>query len=354
MPLDWTFSFMRVPPDFRTNPDAVKKPEIMLIASYHDGKPGWYAGPYYHEEILQQMESALMLLTYIAFFPGKDFIKVKLRTSTQQYALHFLDKRFLDHGLLACFSVSEYGEENPFESWGVEEMMSEYIFEYFFSVRYKSDPEPYDFQSFHHWLTDQVADFFLDREEGKQEKKIPVPNPNIVQEYETLSKSESDSQTEHWWDIQLINDYGQPLTSMISFIDKLSFEMASEQEEITQSLESMSLAALKIILDQQGAEWSIEYLKSRLHNEMGFQYTFFKKFLVNDGNYLLIMNSSIYNYDNQQCLQIFKGNEQDLLLNIAKRLKLRSDLFAANSMLVDLSLEKEVLKVILDCVDELP
>ena len=75
---------------------------------------------------------------------------------------------------------------------------------------------------------------------------------------------------------------------------------------------------------------------------------------MNDGNYLLIMNSSIYNYDNQQCLQIFKGNEQDLLLNIAKRLKLRSDLFAANSMLVDLSLEKEVLKVILDCVDELP
>jgi len=110
MVLDWTFSFLSVSKENL-------KPEICRIASFRDGNLQLMALPK-DTDILSQMEPLLSLLAYIAFFPDRDFVKIKLRTDHNQYAVHFLDKRFVDNGILGVLSVTEFDVDSAFEFWG--------------------------------------------------------------------------------------------------------------------------------------------------------------------------------------------------------------------------------------------
>jgi hypothetical protein len=137
---------------------------------------------------------------------------------------------------------------------------------------------------------------------------------------------------EQWWDLQIINEYGQPITDLISFIDDQAFTLDSESDRMEQNLESMSISALKLLIDTQGG-WNIKYLKNRLRNEMGYQYTFFEKFTVEDIRYLIVLNSSLYDLKSEKCLQAFRGFEFDLLEEIASRVSTHTIFFSQQGQL---------------------
>ena len=338
MPLDWTFSFLQV------NIEANEKPNVLFVISYQDGKFLWFADESTNQTYLSQMDTVAMLCTYIAFFPGKNFTKIKLRTNSRRFAIHFLDKRYLDSGFLGILSVSEFDVASPFESWGVEEMMSEYIFEFYRDVAANSLVLSEQKEVFLEWLGAQVDDFYLDWKEAKAK----IHEGNKI----TLHSKEFEEKYEQMWDLQLINAYGMPITSKLSFINGNSFFYSDEDEMLAQNLDSMSISAIKMLIDTQGEDWNIEYLKARLDNEMGFQYTFFKQITINHMRFLWIMNSSIYDLNTQTCLQIFRGNEFQVLDQIADRLGLKSDLFTDNGALKEFEDNDPIRLLILTAVTE--
>ena len=304
MTLDWTFTFVRIA-------DLKNKPEIELLCTFHNGRTQIIATQNNNQSNIKQMENIMMLLSYITFFPGKNFTKIKLETSGNRYAVHFLDKRYLStDGFLGILSVSEYDNINVYSGWGVEEMMSEYIFDYYHELSKEGLNKIPEFQK---WLESQIMDFYIDWADSKKEFLAEPQRKNIK-----IDKTQK--KFEEWRDIQLINEYGQPLTDLISFIDDKPFLFYDESEAIAQNLESMSLSALKILIDQQGS-WNIRYLKMRQRNLMGFQYIFFEKFEIRGIKYLLIMNSALYDIDKGVCLQAFRGDEIGILENISNKLQ---------------------------------
>ena len=94
----------------------------------------------------------------------------------------------------------------------------------------------------------------------------------------------------------------------------------------------MSISALKILIDQQGG-WDINYLKNRLKNEMGYSYVFFEKFIIGDTKYLLVMNSAIYHFDQETCIQTFRGNEFSILAKLAAKLSTQALFFSEDGLL---------------------
>ncbi len=278
-----------------------------------------------------------MLLSYLAFFPGKDFTKIKLETSGNRFAVHFLDKRFLlEYGFLGIFSISEYDNINVYSGWGVEEMMSEYIFDYYHELCKEGSIQIQEFQK---WIQQEIYDFYVDWADSKKEFLAKPQGNNIL-----INKKQE--KFEEWRDIQLINEYGQPLTDLISFIDNKPFLFFDESEILAQNLESMSLSALKILIDQQGS-WNIRYLKMRLRNLMGFQYVFFEKFEIRGIKYLLIMNSALFDIDKGVCLQAFRGDEIGILENISNKLQHDGNAFFMENGQLKFENKKQVQALIL-------
>ncbi|QEE14356.1 hypothetical protein DSAG12_00169 [Promethearchaeum syntrophicum] len=318
MTLDWTFSFVKI------NPNLKNKPVIELLCTFHNGRTQIVAYQNINPNPIKQMENVMMLLSYIAFFPQKDFNKIKLETSGNKHAVHFLDKRFLlKDGFLGILSVSEYDTPNIYSGPGTEEMMAEYIFDYYFDLRKEG---PIDIPEFQKWIESQILDFYIDWADSKKEFIAESQGKNIE-----IKKTQEIF--EEWRDLQLINEYGQPLTDLISFINDKSFLFYSESEAIAQNLESMSLSALKLLIDQQGG-WDIRYLKMRQRNLMGFQYVFFEKFEIRGTKYLLIMNSALYDIKKGVCLQAFRGDEIGILENISNKLQQNSSFFMENGQIV--------------------
>ena len=300
------------------------KPEIELLCTFHNGRTQFVAYQDNNPNLIKQMENVMMLLSYIAFFPQKDFNKIRLETSGNRFAVHFLDKRFLaEDGFLGILSVSEYDNVNVFSTWGVEEMMSEYVFDYYHDLSKEGSIQIPEFQK---WLESSILDFFIDWADAK---KI-----NLAESHEKQIEIHKNQEIfEEWRDIQLINEYGQPLSDLISFINDKPFYFYDESEAIAQNLESMSLSALKLLIDQQG-EWSIRYLKMKQRNLMGFQYVFFEKFEIRGIKYLLILNSALYDIKKGVCLQAFRGDEIRILENISNKLQQNDAFFMDNGQLV--------------------
>ncbi|WP_371806037.1 hypothetical protein [Candidatus Lokiarchaeum ossiferum] len=322
MTLDWTFSFIEL---------VDNRPKLQMVSSFRNGKAQLLATRNNFPEVIHQMESVITLLTYIAYFPNKDFTKIKLDTSGNHYAVHFLDKRYIDQGFLGIISVSEYDTPLTYDFWGIEEMMAEFVFDYYMDLKQSLENESFNISEFQSWLSTEIKEFFVEWYDAKKEFRNAQSDPE-KQAYFKSNKHKKAKPFEQWWDLQLINEYGAPLTDMISFIDDSSFFVAEEAEQTNQSLESMSLSALKILIDQQGG-WNIKYLKNRLNNEMGYSYTFFCKFTVRDIRYLLIMNSAIYDLQAETCLQAFRGNEFELLDLIASKIEHHTMFFTENGQL---------------------
>lgn len=330
MTLDWTFSFVKIT-------DLKNKPEIDLLSTFHNGRTQIVAYQDNNPNVIKQMENVMMLLSYIAFFPGKNFTKIRLETSGNRYAVHFLDKRFLmEDGFLGILSVTEYDNINVFSGWGVEEMMAEYIFDYYYDL---SKEGPIQIPEFQKWLESQILDFYVDWADAK---KLFLAEPKG----KTIEIDKTQEKFEEWRDLQLMNEYGQPLTDLISFINDKPFLFYDESEAIAQNLESMSLSALKILIDQQGG-WNIRYLKMKQRNQMGYQYVFFEKFEIRGIKYLLILNSALYDIDKGVCLQAFRGDEIGILENISSKLQQDGNAFFMENGQIKSENKKEVQEVIL-------
>lgn len=337
MTLDWTFSFIQSSLD--------KNPIIDHVCSFRNGAPQFTADPDHYPEVIHQMESLITLINYIAFFPNKDFTKIKLKTSGNQFAIHFLDKRYLKEGFLGILSVSEVNQEKVYESWGVEDIMAEFVFENYRDLQKRQNMEGgFRFQDFEEWLRPEIKDFYIDWQDAREKEEFShghTHNPLGVS---------SDRGFEQWWDLQIINEFGQPLTDLISYIDDQAFTLDSESDKMDQNLESMSISALKILIDTQGG-WNINYLKNRLKNQMGFQYIFFEKFTVGDIKYLIIMNSAIYDIETGTCLQAFRGFEFELLDRIASRVSHHTLFFTDQGQLKPEN-KNLTQRIILNCVDQ--
>ena len=317
----------------KINPDLNKTPKIDLLCTFHNGRIKIVADQNNNPDVIKQMENVMMLLSYIAFFPQKDFNKIKLETTGNRFAVHYLDKRFLlDDGFLGIFSVSEYENVNIYSGWGVEEMMANYIFDYFHDLNKEGTIQIPEFQK---WLESQILDFYVDWADSKKQYLAEIQGngkKSDILEQKDKSHSVIVDKFEIWRDIQLINEYGQPLTDLISSINNKPFLFFDESEDISQSLESMSLSALKLLIDQQGG-WNIKYLKMRLRNRMGYQYVFFEKFEICGIKYLLIMNSALFDINEGICLQAFRGDEFKILSEISIKLQQHEMYFSENGQI---------------------
>jgi len=312
MPLDWSFTFMRL------NNEVV--PEIIYQISYQNGKHNFNITRPNSEE----SKTHTMFLSYIAFFPEKDFTKIKLRTDEHRFAIHFLDKRYVDQNFLASLSISEYDVEEPFELWGVEELFAEYASEYFFTS-FSKFTTSHEFAKFKIWLNDQAADFYLDWKEAKEkhiESKKHAKHSQMIQ----LKFEQSLSLT-------VLNEYGQPLIDMISFKNDYPSIATGSEEIIDPNLESMSLSARRLLIVTQGKEWKIDYIKQKLKSGMGYQYIFFLPFKIGQISYLIMMNAGQFDYKSQKFLPIFRGGEPKILEAIKAHIEQRPELFSSHGLL---------------------
>lgn len=305
MTLDWNFSFVKINDG---------NPHILFSCHFQNGEFHFFLTPEKNPEVILQMKSVMTLLTYIAFFPNKDFTKIKLKTEKNQFAIHYLDKRFLDEDFLGIFSVTEYDTNTMFEFWGVEELFAEFIFDYFYERENPLELDKIKIDEILEWMKPEINDFYLDWLRAKQGYFSSSQNVKTL-----ANKPNQEKIFEQWWDLQLIDEIGSPIIDLISYIDDQHFFLQDENEQIQQSLESMSISALKILIDQQEG-WNIQYLKNRLRNEMGFSYVFFQKFEIMDKKYLLVMNSNIYHFTKDKCIQMFRGNEFNILQGLSAQL----------------------------------
>jgi hypothetical protein len=306
-----------------------ERPIIDHACSFRNGNLLFSADPEHLPDIIDQMDPIFTLISYIAYFPNKDFSKIKLKTGSNQFAIHFLDKRYLDRNFLGVLSVSELDATSTFESWGVEDLMAEFVFENYQEMWQNGKNPDFHFSEFEQWLEPEIADFFEDWQDAKA-KTLQTKRPSPLSPMKPTAHHEKSF--EQWWDLQIINEYGQPITDLISFIDDQAFTLDSESDRMEQNLESMSISALKLLIDTQGG-WNIKYLKNRLRNEMGYQYTFFEKFTVEDIRYLIVLNSSLYDLKSEKCLQAFRGFEFDLLEEIASRVSTHTIFFSQQGQL---------------------
>ena len=309
--LNWTFNFLRI------NQEDKGDPEVQLSIAYSEGQRTFYACKSNNSEILHQIKDAMTLISYIAFFPNKNYSKIVLKTESNTYAVHYIDKRFLDKNFLGCFSVRESEVDNPFETWGVEEMMAEYIFQYFYEEIFTKFKEFEDTAEFLGFVDGQVSEFYMDWYDAREISLIKKSHKLEKNKIKDVSKK-----YENWWDIQIIDQYGAPITNQINFIDKKAFTFQDDDEEIKQNFNSMSISALRTLLKHQGAHFNIHYIKERLENQMGHGYCFFKPFSHDEKHFMLIMNTAQYNIEKGICEEIFSGNEKNSINNIASRLKL--------------------------------
>jgi len=306
------------------------------------------------------ISSIFRIISYLAFFPQKNFTKIQLNTPENQHAVHYLDKRFIDERNLLCvLSVSEFNSKKPYKLWGVEEMMANYIFEFFIDWIDKQNSDLADIKDFGPyiiWVSEQVEDFFEDWKEAREKRAKSAQKITQTNVKKKIAE-DSEKSFEHWWDIQLINEAGLPVSHVLSFLDDESFYYMDENENASQNITSMSISALKYVIDEHGGNWNIEYLKSELNNEMGYQYTFFKKFAVVKNNqllnFMLIMNSALFNLKTQKYVQVLTGKEIPLLNKVAARLKLNSHLFSEDALLIDIEKDQEKIhSILLQCVEE--
>jgi len=315
--IQWSFYFTKV------STESYKHPKIIYMAIFRDGKFHLSKVNPNSPEIVKYMQ----FLSYITFFPDKNFVKVKFRDHVGQFSVHFLDKTFLEKGFIGCFSVIENDTPKTFETWGVEEMMGKYAFEYFYEeVMDKTE----DYSEFLHWLNDQVQMFYDDWQEAQQ--AFLAPNKQKKEPTTEKSKKKSSGHSVQA-KISIINEYGQPLVDLISFTNNIPLIHGTADDKANQNLESMSLTALKTLIETQGKDLEIEYLKQALTLDMGHQFIFFKKITIKNIGYAHTLTSAQYDFEKKEFTPVLTGKEIPLLHAIGHHLKINASLLSSRGLL---------------------
>jgi hypothetical protein len=174
--------------------DYIKLGEEIVVASSRQYKNGQYIG-----EV--DAQGKLMLVSYLALFPSKDIIQVKLGTSQNSlYNIYFFDKRFKDEGFIGVFSFAEYNTSQPF-IWGKEEDIMLNIFQKFkesfpqlFSIKFENENDNISnldkLNNYYTWMDKTIKLYYEGWEQAKYEyygNKTEEMRKNLAQTFSQIT-----------------------------------------------------------------------------------------------------------------------------------------------------------------------
>lgn len=139
---------------------------------------------------------------------------------------------------------------------------------------------------------------------------------------------EKEKDISRYWEIQLINSFGQPLTEIIKINDGKFLE-SNDEDFTNQGLEAMSYSVLKTLVEMK--HLNLKHIKASLPTEKGFEYIFFQDINLKNSHLLIIM--SVMNYNKILCHYEDKimGGERNVLEKIDNRISQHADWFNDNT-----------------------
>ncbi len=317
--LIWTFDFLK------RDQTVQGGQKILHSRTYLDGV---------YSEKFKDKDKNSLFLAYLTLFPGKEIVKIRLiPPDSNEYVIHYLEKRFIDNGLIGVLTVQEINTDKPFNTWGSEDLMAQYIFGYYFERVLAGELcTVQEILEFHKWLDEEITEYYkewLDEREKcfELERKAPPMN--------------SESEDRFWqdvdklWEFQFINEFGFPITNVIRYKNGIKQNWGSEEEINFQNLESMTISVLKSILEQSKRKMIIDYFKVKLENELGYSYVFFKYITVESITIVLLLSIGYYNKKHLQMIQYFKGNERKVLDEIKNTIESKPEIIGSPKRFID-------------------
>ncbi len=317
--LIWTFDFLK------RDQTVQGGQKILHSRTYVDGV---------YSDKFKDKDKNTLFLAYLTLFPGKEIVKIRLiPPDSNEYVIHYLEKRFIDAGLIGVLTVQETNTDKPFNTWGSEDLMAQYIFGYYFERVLTGELcTVQEILEFHKWLDEEIMEYYKEwideREKCFENEKRVVP---INEESEDRFWKEVDK----FWEFQFINEFGFPITNVIRYKNEIKQQWGTEDEINFQNLESMTISVLKSILDQSKRKMIIDYFKVKLENELGYSYVFFKYITVESITVVLLLSIGYYNKRRLQMIQFFKGNERKVLDEIKKTIESNPEILGSPKRFID-------------------
>ena len=327
------------------------QPDVMFHRRYENGQCV--------EKIMEDHEH--IFFNYISAFPNRDIVRIKLvLPQSSQYSFHYVDKAFMEHGFFGILAVSEFHEPNPYD-WPMTEQNAHNIFaEYYKRLTKGQFLELTGAEHYLNWIDVRIATFFqvyLKQKEAYYEQEKLRTKENLQTAFRSVSDSfkkgisptftsksisigaDSIYDPSIEWDkimrffeIQLVNSYGMPITPIYSSLNGEYERWGTEEDQNAQSLEGMTYSVLKSFVEQQ--KLTLQNIKCRKPKQKGYEFIIFNNFKMAGQNYLLIMNIDSFSPELDVSLGSLKGDEQMLLDRIAERIPKHADWFDDHGQLV--------------------
>ncbi len=167
-----------------------------------------------------------------------------------------------------------------------------------------------------------------------EEKRLETQKYNL-EEIATVKKEEDYNwdKVDRLWDFQLINEFGIPLTGVMSFENGEQKEWGSQEQQNVQSLESMTISVLKSIITFQNL--NLREMKVELPDGEGYQTLLFHNFRQKNAAYIILMTVANFDRDEQKYIDLMFGDERKTARKIATALKEHPEWFGKDGCLAD-------------------
>lgn len=348
--------------------------ELNFIAAIDGEQKVMFTRAYENGEVKQVelSDQKIIFLNYVSLFPSKDIVRIKLGTGGQYaYSFYYFDKTYFKQGFLGVFGVSEFNTNEVYD-WNETEFIAKYVFqEYYKRLEDGRIITPEGSQEYLNWVDTVIQENYQEftkardahyryktqktqsdlfaafsdiaaQSEAKRDsesfwsrravkeaamnklREINMAESQRAYEYEKLAQNDK-----HWldlqriWDFQLINQFGNPMTKVMSFINGEHREWGSEEEQNMQSLMGMSYSVLKSFVEQQ--KLNLRNMKGRREN--GVEYLLFQTVVIGNISYLIIMTVANFDPKSNTYVDLLKGDEEEVLHKIAEELIAKKDEF---------------------------
>ena len=318
--------------------------DIMFHRRYENGQ--------FKEKTIADHEK--IFLNYISAFPNRDIVRIKLGLpDSSLYSYYYVEKEFIQGGFFGILAVSEYQETNPYD-WPASVKNAHHIFGEFFKRMSKGQFSDLSGAEFYlNWVDVQIATFY---QNYLKDKKIhyELETKRTKENLQTAFQSVADSfkagisptfsskridvgadsiydpsieweKIMRFFEIQLVNSYGMPITPIYSSLNGEYERWGTEEDQNAQSLEGMTYSVLKSFVEQQ--KLNLQNIKCRKPKQKGYDFIIFNNFEMSGQRYLLIMNIDNFSPSLDTSLGYLKGDEQFLLNDIAEEIQKHPDWF---------------------------
>ena len=212
--LIWTFDFLR-------RDEEVQGGQRLLHArSYVNGK---------YREGYEDINKNYLFLSYLTLFPGKEVIKIKLNISeSNEFIIHYLEKRYIDSGLIGVLTVQEIDVDCPFASWGSEDLIAQYVFgTYFDRVLMGELCTAEEILEFYDWLDEEIGEYYKEWVDEREK----FYTSNRIKEISNGKGEQFWSNIDTLWEFQFINEFSilLDLNSIIGCFSK-SHDVSNESQ----------------------------------------------------------------------------------------------------------------------------